>query len=394
MALPHSINAISNANSGRLDTGGLREVALAALTVAFGLQLLRILLSELVFYVRDSLGASPAVPGAYAAIVFLLAFLVPWTYRRLGTTGSSAASAGGLGILRLLEQLILAPAADLALATLGTVLFLIFIPIQVSRLRKYGARGSHLLVAGLLLGVSLDTVIKGAFSTLDTSWQPGAAAHGMVIFLVVCQSVLLWTVVRGGASSTTGHPGYGRMAPMIAVGPILFLEALLFQNIGQQTVLIGWSQPVVIAWITGANAVGLAAALCVVARPSQGRWLTIAALGGLLTLLASGERAGRGAAMAVLLGQVAVSMALGMTGLALMSSKGSAGIGSTAVASGLGMLSFLVLAFLYYSNYQFDIPGGPGVVPLIGVAIILACVLASIRSLHSPTATALSWAPI
>ena len=184
------------------------------------------------------------------------------------------------------------------------------------------------------------------------------------------------------------------MAPMIAVGPILFLEAFLFQNIGQQTVLIGWSQPMVFAWITGANAVGLAAALCVVARPSQGRWLTIAALGGLLTLLASGERAGPGAAMAVLLGQVAVSMPLGMTGLAVMSSKGSAGIGSTAVASGLGMLSFLVLAFLYYSNYQFDIPVGTGVVPLIGVAIILACVLASIRSLHSPTATALSWAPI
>jgi hypothetical protein len=57
---------------------GFGQTVLVALTVAFGLQLLRMLLAELVFYLRDSLGAAAPVTGVWALGVTLrLHFSLP-----------------------------------------------------------------------------------------------------------------------------------------------------------------------------------------------------------------------------------------------------------------------------------------------------------------------------
>ena len=53
----------------------LEAVALPALTTLLGLQLLRLLLNGLVFYLRDSLGAPTTTAGVYALLLFMTAFL-------------------------------------------------------------------------------------------------------------------------------------------------------------------------------------------------------------------------------------------------------------------------------------------------------------------------------
>ena len=53
-------------------------------------------------------------------------------------------------------------------------------------------------------------------------------------------------------------PGPRASLPLLALGPFLFLEMLLFQNIGQQTALIGWDQPGILSLIVAANLVGIA----------------------------------------------------------------------------------------------------------------------------------------
>ena len=133
------------------------------------------------------------------------------------------------------------------------------------------------------------------------------------------------------------------MAPLVSLGSILFLELLLFQNIGQQTALIGWDQPLIFIWVAIANLVGLVVAMGVMTRPSYGGRVSALALGGLLALVALGERSGLGAALVALYGQVAISAAMGVVGVAIVSGKRRPGIGALNLAGGLGMLLLLVL---------------------------------------------------
>ena len=382
------------------DWSYLREAAFLALTVVFGLQVFRVLLNGLVFYIRDAQGAEPFTPGVYALILFLLAFLAASVHKFLGPRRALVLTGGGLALLRLVEQTVPWPVVDLALTTFGTAFFLLFIPIYIGHARAKGVQGGHLFAVGLLLGIGIDTAIKGAFATLDLSWQPGAVTHVVVAVLVVAHWLLLTAVVRRPVPDFQANGRVLGLAPLVALGPILFLEALLFQNIGQQTSLIDWTQPLVFLWIVVANAVGIVAAMGVLARPGYGAWLSLGALGAIFALLALGERTGVAAAMVTLLGQVALSMSVGMIGVALASggrvvanidvagsddapspaenrADGAGKIGVATVACGLGMLLLLVLNFLYYVNYELDVPGGKSVAPLAAVAFIILSVLAA-----------------
>jgi len=301
------------------DWSYLREAAFLALTVVFGLQVFRVLLNGLVFYIRDAQGAPAFTPGVYALILFLLAFLAASVHKFLGPRRALVLTGGGLALLRLVEQTVPWPVVDLALTTFGTAFFLLFIPNYIGHARAKGVQGGHVFAVGLLLGIGIDTAIKGAFATLDLSWQPGAVTHVVVAVLVVAHWLLLTAVVRRPVPDFQANGRVLGLAPLVALGPILFLEALLFQNIGQQTSLIDWTQPLVFLWIVATNAVGIVAAMGVLARPGFGAWLSLGALGAIFALLALGERTGLAAAMVTLLGQVALSMSVGMIGVALAS---------------------------------------------------------------------------
>ena len=376
------------------DRSTLWNIALLALTVVFGLQLLRVLLTGLVFYIRDSLGAGSFVPGVYALALFSLAFLATPLCRRLGTRRTLMLAGGGVALARLVEQLVTSPVADLGLSTVGTALFLIFIPTYIGHVRGRGVQGSQVFVAGLLLGIAADTAIKGVYGTLDLSWQPGPVTYLIVVLLVVCHLLILRRVASESGPDLSGDGRFLRMAPLIALGPVLFLELLLFQNIGQQTALTGWDQSLVFLWVVIANAVGIAAAMGVLVRPAHGGWVTLVALGGLLALLVLWERSGLAAALVVLFGQAAISMAVGMVGVALWSEVSRRSVGATSVASGVGMLLLLVLTFLYYVNYEVDIPGGTTAVPPIAAAIVLLSVAAALPSLRYYRTLAVSWVPV
>ena len=367
--VPHKIRTL--VLSSRWGRSDLLETAFVAITVVVGLQLLRVLLAELVFYIRDSLGAGSIAPGAYALVLFSVAFLAPPIYRALGPRRTVLLTSGGLALVRLAEQLVPWPAVDLGLATLGTGLLLWFIPAYVGYWRRRGDSGGQAFATGLLLGIAIDTAIKGAFATLDLSWQPGAVSYTVVVVLVMVQGLLLGAALLEPPRGAGDGPGFPHVTPVLALGPILFLELLLFQNIGQQTALIGWGQPLVFLWIVMANAVGMVAAMGIMARPGVGGPLVVAALAGLLVLLALGERSGVAAAVIVLYGQVTISLVVGIVGVAVGSGGSRPGVGAIAVASGFGMLLLLLLTFLYYVNYEFDVPGGTAVMPPIAVALVL-----------------------
>ncbi len=52
------------------------------------------------------------------------------------------------------------------------------------------------LALGMLLGLVLDTTLKGMFATLDLSWQSGTAVYAVVVFLFGLHWLLLAAMVR------------------------------------------------------------------------------------------------------------------------------------------------------------------------------------------------------
>jgi len=110
---------------------------------------------------------------ALAVIVFAAPFFAGMMQRGLKQR-ALLITGGGVAALRLIEQLNPSPALDVALTSIGTALFLLFIPLGYEWLRARDL-DRHFAPA-LLLGLSVDTAIKGAFGTVDLSWLPGALA--------------------------------------------------------------------------------------------------------------------------------------------------------------------------------------------------------------------------
>lgn len=388
---------ISETQSSRwLDRPFLKDTALLALAVLFGLQLLRVLLNGLVFYIRDFLGTGPFVPGGYALVLFLGAFLAVVVVKFLGIRGGVMVAAGGLGAARLAEQFVPWPVVDLVLTTVGVLMFLWFVPLYAARLRGRGASGGQAFAMGLLLGIAIDTAIKGAFSTLDMSWQPGVASFLLVVFLVGAYMLVLRRVLMEDMPPAMEEASGGlRWVPLAALGPILFLEFLLFQNIGQQTVLIQWDQPVVFLWVMVGNALGLFAAAAVLARSGSGGRVAVVGLAVLFGLLVVGERSGVESACIAMFGTVVLALAVATMGAAM--GQGVAGVEAwrvvpragekataAVVASGLGMLVLLLVLFLYYVNYELDVPGGTAAVAPIAGAVLLLCTAVALQVLSGP----------
>ncbi len=219
--------------------------------------------------------------------------------------------------------------------------------------------------------MAVDTVLKGSFATLDLSWYTGVLANGIVTVMAAVHLSLL-AVMIAGRGSTPAETGWPIL--LLALGPTLFLDLLLFQNIGQQTVSTGWTQPDVYLWLSGANAVGIMAAIAVIARPSFGGPVAVIALSGLFVWLVLGEPEGAAAAAMAFYGPVVLVVTIGMIGVGLRASAPTANSRTIFIYSGSGLLALLLLTFLYYVDYVVAIPGGNRVAFLIGVGALLALV--------------------
>ena len=348
----------------------LESVALPALTTLLGLQLLRVLLNGLVFYLRDSLGTPTSSAGIYALLLFLTAFLAAPLSRFVSPRRALVAIGGALAAVRLAEQFVGEPVADLALATAGTALFLLSIPFVLSRSSGSRLKAGETFVLGLLLGIAADTALKGASATLDLSWQAGPLSDVVVVATVAALAWLVWRAATTSDRRDDARRPFVASLPLLALGPLLFLELLLFQNVGQQTVLLEWSQPRALAWVCLANTLGIVAGVALIGwRRSPG--LAPAALVGLLLVLAvSGERSGAVAAGVMLVGQVAIALLVTQIGMAWGQSRSGTGLGVVAV--GLGMLLFVGLMFAYYAGYELDIPVGRSALLMAGAAFVAA----------------------
>jgi endonuclease/exonuclease/phosphatase family metal-dependent hydrolase len=244
----------------RMKSVSWSEIVLPALSLIFGLQIMRTLWPYLRYaaYLRPDIG--PLLTGLVVLVVLSFAFSTAWLHRRLGLRCLLVLSAGGLGLSRLAMQVWSGdPLGDLLSAFIGTVCFILFLPAYLAVVRINQANRAQAAVrfaGGILLGLALDTALHGAFLTYDFIWQPGTIPLLLATMLVVAQGAALYLLLP--TVPVTARDGtFSGTWPWLAIGPYLALQMLVLQNLGRFAVLTGWSLPPAFTWVLLSQLIGL-----------------------------------------------------------------------------------------------------------------------------------------
>ena len=284
--------------------GSRRQFIFIALLFAVGVEMLRLFMSSLMYYLREAQEASTTTVGGVAFLCFLGAFLAPPLARVVGVGRLIRLCALGLMATRIAIQFVETPVADFGLAIAGAVLFLWAIPLSAS-LASDGRRvdgGTWLL--GMLTGLGLDTAIKGGLGTVDLSWQTNAASDALAVIMALALSTFAKTATWGVREDKGEAPGLSGSLLLFAVGPFLFLQMLYFQNLGQQASLIGWELPATLALVTGVNLVGVVAASLALGPARRLSWLEVPVAGAVLVVVMWTEHTGAIAAVIMAAGHI------------------------------------------------------------------------------------------
>ena len=362
-----TLRAPSLQRSGERLPWRLAELALPALTVTSGLQLLRLMVATMVGVHRDRLGASLASLALFALVVVGLGFLAVPVARLLGQRRALVVSAAGVALVRLVLQLVPDAVARWLLAPVGVVLFLWFVAFWLDRRSGWG------FGLALLVGLALDTALAGLGGGWDYAWSITPLTVALAGLLA---GAALWALAALPDPAPGPRPGrrVAAVLPLAGIGPALFLHVLAWQNLGWQAVLGGRSPGRAFLLVMVANLAALAAGTAV-SLAREVRWPVLGtALAGLAVAVAL---VGEATVAATVLGQASAAVlvvtivrrAAGPAGAA-SDRGGAAGLGLLAAAWTAGMVLFVLLVFAYYAAYDVVVPAGNGWLPALAAALL------------------------
>ncbi len=366
----------------------LTELTLTAITVLFGMQVLRVLIPGMYWILGSRFGLGAIQIALVGLAIFLTGFLSGPLSWLTGNRRLIAFSVAGLGLTRLLMQVSWEePLFNFALAIVGTILFVIYLPESFEDARLRGGPSVVRYALGLLCGLALDTAINGAFGTYDTAWQATLLPVLLTLLIFIIQLALLVGTTPSMyaekiklLAKVPGRISVARSLTWLAIGPFLFLETVVFQNIPRLATLTSWPLPMAFGLTLLAQLAGVAAACFVVAKNWRMLWLW--AFGGGIILIAAlvfGYRQ-PAASIAVLfaIGQVLVSSIITMVLVGIASSAAKIGRSSLWIANGIGMVLFILLIFAYYAVYDMKLPYYNPAIELIAGGVITACAVGAL----------------
>jgi len=324
--------------------------SLVALTVVFGLQMIRVLLPLFGYFLRDTKGVSPMTLAPIAIGVFALSFLAAPLRRLVGLPTALAITAGGVAILRVVEQLSHDSAADLVLTAAGVALFTMFIPIALEIARPTAVSETTHFALALLVGLTADTAIHTAARTVDLSWQTGLPATIVVFLLAIVILDLLWLI-------------------------LLFLQMVIFQNVARMAATSGWSLPVAGLIIGLGNVIGLIAAIHA-PRSKRIPGVTLLVALAFVFLLFFVNREGLLGVVASVAEIVLAASLIATLFIALGYTAEENGRMGAPAANGIGQLLFVIMTFLFYVSYDMSLGfRAPAILVAAAVLIALGAIL-------------------
>jgi endonuclease/exonuclease/phosphatase family metal-dependent hydrolase len=362
----------------------LTELTLTAITVLFGMQVLRVLIPGMFWTLGSRMSLGAIQLGLIGFAIFLIGgFLAGPLGRLAGNRRLIVITAVGLGIMRLFMQVWWdEPFFNLSLAIIGTILFFIFLPACFEHARVRGSSAISNYALGLLGGLALDIAINGAFGTYDTVWQIAPLPLLLTLLLVIIQLLLLLgitpttkaTSIKPRTMKSSGI-SMARSFTWLAIGPFLFLELVVFQNIPRVAVLTSWSLPISFGLTLLAQLAGLAVAAYLLSKPWRMLWPWAVIAGILLpVVLALGyQKPAALIAPMFLVGQVLLSALMVMVLIGVTTSTGKTQRSGVWIANGIGMALFLVLILAYYAVYDISLPYNNAALEPVAGGIVAVC---------------------
>lgn len=367
------------------------EILLPALSVLFGLQILRAAIPQMVWLFGDRFGMNAAFLGIIALAVFSFSFLTGILRKIRGNDRLILFSAFGLGLARLLVQVQWPePLAGMLLSLTGILFFGVFMSAYLDKVRAAGKAGIGNLVTGLLAGLLFDTALHGAFRTYDMAWQPGILPLILTIILVFIHCLAVYSLPF---RKPVHENAYGVTWPWLALGPFLFLQLVVFQNIARLSVLTGWPQPYVYGWILLSQIAGLSAAVCLMKTNRYG--LSVSILAGIAITAATAFSSSENpliSALSLFIGQVTASVLFTLLLNATVTVTTDTAPKSINAPNGTGFVLLGALTLAYYTGYQITLPYENPVLEPAAAFIMAVCgIIAAARASSETAPLKTSW---
>ena len=210
----------------------IARTVFVALVVVFGLQSMRFLFGSLSWYLRDTLGIGvlDLIPIAFAP--FLLAGLVPLLVKWIPYRRVLISAALLLVVARLVNQIAADPLVDFWVSSVATLAFVGLLPLL------FGL-GRSAMVGGLLIGLAIDSAIKGLGLSLDLAYRPGWRS---VLAVLALGLGIGWAYNNMGTLEKRGVRPVTGIA-LLGLAPFLFIQMLLLQSQGWTSAVTGVSGP-------------------------------------------------------------------------------------------------------------------------------------------------------
>ncbi len=347
----------------------IRSYSLPVLVITFGLQFMRSFIPGLAWYLRDTVAVGTLSLIPYAFGTFALGFLAPLLRRIAGTKKALWITAGGLSLLRILEQINSKPGIDLWLNIAGIGLFLNFIAIFIGYTRESKTSSSGRWTYGLVLGFAIDTGLKGIFGPRDLSTVTGFLP--LAIILIIASLIFIALIRENELTQELNFDSEGKFSlGLMVIGSYMVLQLLYFQSSGWLEEVAGLGFPIgfiiiMLGYLVAARGLGLG-----YSNPRLLHPLLALGLGILLVIaLFNANHLAGFAILTLLVGQFFLGW--GLAGIGLNNDLGSKpGIWRTTLATTGGMVLFLALSFAFYLALDIALPIPRDSFPAIAAGIL------------------------
>lgn len=370
----------------------LSRLLLPALTLVFGIEMLRVFLPYLQNLLAERLGIGGLQLPAIALAVFSAGFLAAVFRCLAGLRITLALTAGGAGLARLGVQFWHGdPLGDLVLVLVGTVLFFACLPLLLGVARLGAPQWRGQFAQGLLLGFAIDVALNGAFLTYDFIWLRGAGPVAVATLLVAVQWLalknVLATLPRSGDRVGMLDARFLPSLPWVAIGMLLFLELMIFANVAHFAALTDWPYAAAFFWLLLCHVFGL----WLITRKASfaHAWLPGFVLVSLPLFPWSGAPNAWLTAAVFLVGQSVVALSTHQIIRGSLAAPARPGLKRLNFVHGFSTVLLFVLVYAYYIAVSLPVPYQKEWLFGLAGAVITACALGASRTSarHAATST-------
>lgn len=362
-------------------------IGLPALTLLFGIQILRALFPLLLYVLGDRFGYTAVTIGLLAFILTGLSFLANLLRNLFSARVFLIVTVLGVGFCRLALQLWPDNAvAYLLLCSVGSFCLFCFFPVYLSAIRPQGRTELGTFGLGLQVGIILSILLNGLYDTYELNWQSGWINALVVVVLVFLQAGCLAGVLfkLPTAVNDQDAPSFKQALPWAIFGPFIFLQLQIFANIAVISATTGLNFPNAFVLAVAGGVAGFLGTGAVFWRGTN-RFEVISGGVVLLIVIAVINLTNDFGAALIIIGPLMLGEWLMVVLMRLEMGDGRNSARNLTISNSSGWMLFVIFIFLFYAGYQIPLPFPNSVITYLAFLLTFLAGLLAISAFPART---------